>query len=686
MAKDNRNQISNAVNSVAYLRALCSLGVLILLCCTVFFFTRLGTWFTYAQPNQLADSHEFWQAMWTGFQFDVAIIIRLGAVGILASILCIPLPVAIANFSWTLNRYLGGLILLMVIWLAMINFTYIGFFNRPIDSFAFSGMNYGAQTIWPTVSSLNAFELRLLICVVATLVMFWLYIKIGKKITLSIRTVTMGRVYFMSLAVILPLLLMAVLSRGSLSTSQLSPTHLVVSSETAINNLVPNGIVAIYYGYQDFRRSTNIEHASDQSGRELFEAFFGSPAADSDLFPQFFTHTEHSALLEKNPPHVVLNLVESMAEALLKPTFSGEINLAGELRQHLETDYYFPRFLPAHDDTQKSLMSLLVNTEHSSISHAAYQHIALQTSVARVFKKAGYKTLFVYSGFEELSNRSEYFKTQGFDEFIGAQRLTELYPGMHNTIWGGEDKFLFDEVYKQLSNTQKGDKPLFIVTLTVTNHPPYKLPLEHSLDLTDIPQRLMSRLQDLPEKSLDTYFYTNDQLGRFISKIKASHLKETTIIAATGDHAVRGMYFNTDERLHEISVPLYLYLPRNYQPSGVVDTQQIASHKDIMPTLYNNALSEASYLNMGRDLLDPSTKQSIHNFAYHADYVLADNKAYRKNWTTFLPGQLVTADFKLTKMPMIETDEPGNGVVYSQVLDWLTRFQMQQSQAERSPE
>ena len=49
-------------------------------------------------PINLTDSREFWQAMWTGFQFDVAIIIRLGAVGILASILCIPLPVAIAKF------------------------------------------------------------------------------------------------------------------------------------------------------------------------------------------------------------------------------------------------------------------------------------------------------------------------------------------------------------------------------------------------------------------------------------------------------------------------------------------------------------------------------------------------------------------------------------------------------------
>jgi|TARA_B110000459_G_scaffold133310_1_gene145751 hypothetical protein len=104
--------------------------------------------------------------------------------------------------------------------------------------------------------------------------------------------------------------------------------------------------------------------------------------------------------------------------------------------------------------------------------------------------------------------------------------------------------------------------------------------------------------------------------------------------------------------------------------------QQIASHKHIMPPLYNNVLPEASYLNMGRDLLDPSTKQSIHNFAYHADYVLADNKAYKENWRTFLPGQLLTADFKLTKMPMTETDEPENGVSYSQVLDWLTRFQM----------
>jgi len=144
-------------------------------------------------------------------------------------------------------------------------------------------------------------------------------------------------------------------------------------------------------------------------------------------------------------------------------------------------------------------------------------------------------------------------------------------------------------------------------------------------------------LQDLPKKSLDTCLYTNDQLGRFITKIKASHLKETTIITATGDHAIRGIYFNTDERLHGISVQLYLYLPKSYQPSGIINTQQIALHKDIMPTLYNNALSEASYLNMGRGLLDESTKESIHNFAYHADYVLVNDQDDRKSGTTFLP-------------------------------------------------
>jgi phosphoglycerol transferase MdoB-like AlkP superfamily enzyme len=368
-----------------------------------------------------------------------------------------------------------------------------------------------------------------------------------------------------------------------------------------------------------------------------------------------------------------------MANTFLSTDFSGDINLAGELQKHLTEDYYFDRFLPAHDDTQKSLVSLLVNTEYSAISHSRHQTVPLKTSVARVFKNAGYKTVFVYAGFEGLSNRSKYFKTQGFDVFVGAHQLADLYPAMQPSVWGGEDQFVFDEVYKHLESHIKGEQPLFIVTLTVTNHPPYNLPLQETLSIPEKPQQLLARLQDLPEESLDTYLYTNDQLGQFISKIKDSPLKQKTIIAATGDHAIRGMRFNDEERLHEISVPLYIYIPQNYKSSFIPDTHQIASHKDIMPTLYNTALSQVAYPNLGRNLLDPTTKDSVHNFAYHADYLVSNDKSYRKNNEVLLTGKIVKPNFILTKDPSAQPEEVGHEQFYSQILDWLTRFQLLQS-------
>ncbi|RZO19617.1 MAG: alkaline phosphatase family protein [SAR92 clade bacterium] len=676
MAQSNLTDFNTNTNSIVYLRILTSLTFLIMLCCLILFLARLGTWFAYAQPESISQSSDLWRALWTGFRFDLAILIRLAILGILVSIVCIPLPFPLAKIIWVLNYLLGGLIITLVIWLAMANFSYIGFFNRPIDSFAFSGMNYGAETIWPTVTSIEAFELRVALCIVVTWVSFWLCLRVTKRVTSLIKTIKMGKLSFITFAIFIPLMIMSILGRGTVSTFPLSYRHLVVSSEAAINNLVPNGIVALYYGYKEFKESKRIEPATESEGRKLFQAFYGYPATDDELFPQFFTHTKQSKFLEDNPPHVVLNLVESMANTLLTTDFSGDVNLAGELQKHLKDDYYFKRFLPAHDDTQKSLVSLLVNTEYSAISHSRHQTVPLKTSAARIFKNAGYRTVFVYAGFEGLSNRSNYFKTQGFDVFIGAHQLTDLYPAMQPSVWGGEDQFVFDEVYKHLTNSVEGNQPLFIVTLTVTNHPPYTLPLQETLTLPKKPQQLLARLQDLPEESLDTYLYTNDQLGQFISRIKDSSLKQKTIIAVTGDHAIRGMRFNDEERLHEISVPFYLYIPQNYKSSFIPDTHQIASHKDIMPTLYNTALSQVAYPNLGRNLLDPTTKDSVHNFASHADYLVYNDKAYRKNNEVLLAGKIVKPNFMLTKDQSTEPKELDHARFYSPVLQWLTRFQL----------
>jgi len=672
MIQVSPNNLSATSNSAVYLRVLASFSSLVIICVVLFLAARLATWAAYPRPEGIANNNDLWRALWTGFRFDLAVLIRANFLGLLLSICCIPLPAIASHLAWLLNRYLGGSILLIAVFVSMINFSYIGFFNRPIDSFAYNGLNYGAAAIWPTVISMDPFGLRFLIGLSLCALMLWSYQKVGEKIIEFISFVEVSKIHFFTLAILLPLILLMLLGRGTVSTFPLSQRHLIVSSETAVNNIVPNGIVALYYGYKEFRLSNIIAPALDSEGRQLFAAFYAEAPSDQALFPQFFTRTPRSIFLEENPPNVVVNLIESMGNALLLPAFNQGVDLAGQMRQHLEEDYYFTRFLPAHDDTQKSLMSLLVNTEYSAISYSSHQHVPLQTSVATVFKKAGYRTVFVYSGFEGLSNRSDYLKTQGFDQFVGAHQLRELYPAMESSVWGGEDKFVFEEVIKQLLAKNAEDKPLFIVTLTVTNHPPYQLPKHHNLTLSPPVDSLLARLQDLPRESLDTFQYTNDQLGQFISEVKNSRLKSNTIVAATGDHAIRGMSYDAAERLHELSVPFYLYLPQDYRPDVEPYLNQIASHKDLMPTLYNAALSNAHYPNLGRNLLVPNENDKYHTFAYHAEYLVVGETAYSKSGQ----GREVTPEFMLGPKVINAESPPDSSQVYSQTIDWLTRFQL----------
>ena len=274
-------------------------------------------------------------------------------------------------------------------------------------------------------------------------------------------------------------------------------------------------------------------------------------------------------------------------------------------------------------------------------------------------------------------NLASFFKRQGFDEFIGAHRLKTLFPEMKGSVWGGEDSYVFEQAWQLLNKLTANSQPHFIVNLTVTNHPPYELP-EHVLQpLIEAPTDLASRLQGLPRESLDTYLYTNDHLGRFITRIKQSHRRDNTIIAVTGDHSIRGMKYDRAEQLHQLAVPFYLYLPDQYQPTTPIDSRQIASHKDIMPTLFHAALSEARYVNLGRNLLAPTPSESPHNFAYHRDYLVLQDGAYNSNNQSSVSGQKISSSFDLTTEPAIASSEALQRVRnYPKILDWLTSYQL----------
>ena len=666
-------------NRVTLVRVLILLACLVLLCSGLFFIARLATLVLYSSIDNALANAEVWQALWMGLRFDIATMLRLSLLGLLLSLICALLPFKKASqLAWWSTVSLGYLLIALALFFAISNMMYISFFDRPIDSFAFQGLTYGWQIAAKSIAGLDNFIFSLLTLIILLPISLLLYRRLLAMIGKNAwgKSLATSRYIFL---IVLYLTVFILLGRGTVTTFPLSHRHMIISAETDVNNLIPNGVIATYYGYQEFKKSRSLAAADDSEGRALFQSFFGYEPTSEDLFAQFFTSSNKSDFLQQNPPHVVLHIVESMGQALLLNRFNGGFDTAGALRQHLDEDLYFSSFLPSSDGTQRSLMNIMLNTEYSDISRSTHQQVPLETSAPRVFKRAGYRTLFVYAGFEGENNNANYLRQQGFDEFIGAHKLKALYPEMGNSVWGGEDRYVYDYIRDILAKYDQQDKPLFIVSLSITNHPPYVLPKTANQPVEKINPTLLARLQNLPPVSVETFKYTNEHLGTLLSRVKQSDLKNNTIMAVTGDHATRGMSFAATEQLHQISVPFYLYVPTQYMPDNKVDTGQIASHKDIMPTLYNLALSDAKYPNLGRHLLAPEDPESPHNFAYHSHYFVMDNLIYNP-----IAGQQIMGKKVLPNLDITEEDYSAaeknklRGAQYSDVLDWMTRYQLTQ--------
>ena len=663
-----------------YLRVMALVVGSTLLMLLVFMLCRLTLALLSFGPEIASHQDDLQRSLMIASRFDIAFIFRANLLSVVLALVVLPLGhnyIGLHRSIWLFARLWALFIILVGIALSVTNIVYIRFFGRPFDSFVFHGLGYGADKTLLSVAALDDFFPALGALLALSVFVIWVCFVGFSTIERQTEKRALSRQGF-GLLLVGTLILYLSLGRGTLTTFPLAQKHLTVSSISAINNLVPNGLVALYYGYQDFRRSKDFELASDQQGRQLFEEFYGAAPAPSDLFPQFFVQTRKSDRLRSSPPDVVLNLVESLGQGLLLDRFNNFAPLAGALAPHLQQDYYFQHFLPAHNDTQKSVLSLLLNSEHSEISYSNHQYTKLKTSAAQVFKRSGYRTIFIYAGFEGTKNRSDYFKRQGFDEFIGARQLKRLYPDMEMSVWGGDDKYVYAHAIERLKHGRVDSRPLMIVTLSVTNHPPYKLPSHAAEKTVQSSKGLVSRLGALPMTSMETFRYTNDQLGHFLAEIKETALKEKTIAVVTGDHAVRGLDYTEQEALHQISVPLYFYIPKRYeQEIAKGATDSIASHKDVMPTLYHLALSDARYPNLGRNLFAKIDEAGPHNFAYHSDYLVVGDRAH-----SAVDPKGRGAVWRLQGLDMIASPAAKSHVnferaaQYPKILDWLTRYQL----------
>ncbi|TNB59997.1 LTA synthase family protein, partial [Campylobacter helveticus] len=371
-----------------------------------------------------------------------------------------------------------------------------------------------------------------------------------------------------------------------------------------INDTALNPIMAFSWARKASKELQELPYISEEEGlalqKELFSLFATTP-----YNPQ-------------NKPHIFVNLMESFANNALE-FHSLELNLLGELEKHFKEDFVFERFLSAANGTAPSLFYLYFNSP-IILTKSKYLKTNLTQNPTEPFTKQGYEVIFLTSG-----NRSWF----GLGTFLEGQKIKVIdsisllkdYPNAQKTAYGILDEYMYYKAYELFKGAEK---PLLIIALSTSNHPPYPKVYE-SISKANLSGKINEKLPKNTYENLNNYAYANSEFGKFVSKIKASDLKDKIIIAATGDHRVRDMKIDFEkEKAFAYSVPFYLYVPQNYQKNLYYDKYRLASHKDIFPTLYGLSLSETTYYSLGgRNLLAAPSDEKL-EFAFN-EVVWADN-------------------------------------------------------------
>lgn len=556
---------------------------------------------------------------WMGLRFDAKLFAILLGPWLLLGTCLLPLPTLLIGIWRRLWPVWAGLAMLLVNLLAVINHFYFSFYQGPLNALVFGLFEDDTQAVMATVVSDYPFILLLvvLLAMIATQLLLMRLARLRRPSHWGWPRAT--------LVIALSLVALIGLGRGSLGTFPLREMHMAVADNAFLNDMVPSGPQALYLAWKE--REANDIGDDPESGLERYG--FASPIEaahalgwrevndEPALLERMRRTTPTREALEEKPPHVVFSLMESWGRPLLDFDDPETNDLLGRLRPWFTKADYFPKAISSENGTLPSLEGLLLDTPISPLTQSRYGYHQFSTSAALPFQQAGYRTVFLTAGSVSWRDLDSTLPRQGFDEVIGQSAILERFPEATGGTWGLDDEWMYRYGATLLEQAQAEGEKVFLMTLSITNHPPYHTPDSYKpapLDIASLGDRLAAS-NELGQSILETYQYSSDVLGEFLDRLEADKLLDHTLFAASGDHNTRSIiqYPDSHDLFDQFGVPILSWVPPGYRFDGVPRTQDWVSHRDIFPTLWAHALSEASIPWSGDDLYASKENREEHS-------------------------------------------------------------------------
>jgi phosphoglycerol transferase MdoB-like AlkP superfamily enzyme len=210
-------------------------------------------------------------------------------------------------------------------------------------------------------------------------------------------------------------------------------------------------------------------------------------------------------------------------------------------------------------------------------------------TTARVLKRDGYNTMFLYGGRVTFDNMKPYLIQNGFDKIVEEKDFSN--PSFAN-VWGVADEDLYRGAIEQFRVLSQTKKPFFATILSVSNHKPYTYPT--------------GRIPENPNGSRrNVVKYTDWCLGQFFKMAKQESFWTNTIFVVVADHGAR-VYGSQDIPIFSYEIPFVILGPAVVQKPQRIHA--LGCSLDISPTIFGLIGRPYETMFFGRDLLNDPTE------------------------------------------------------------------------------
>lgn len=392
----------------------------------------------------------------------------------------------------------------------------------------------------------------------------------NKKSVATIVSVLLGAILFLGI-------------RGGVTESTNNIGTVFYSDRQILNHSALNPIFSFLYSVGKIENySSEYSFVDEKECSSIVEKLY------------YMDNTVCDTLLKTTRPNIIIIIMEGMSARFVEK-LGGMKSITPNIDRLIDEGVLFTNCYANSYRTDRGVICTLSGYPSFPKTSVMKSTIKSQKlpSVALSLGRAGYTNTFLYGGDINFTNMKGYLYSTGYHHTFADKNFSSAEQESHE--WGVGDDITFNRLYDVVMSQTK--EPWHITHLTLSSHEPWNVPYDR------IPE----------DKIANSFAFTDEQLGKFIDRLKKTDKWENTLVVCIPDHSVvgypKGIKQTDRERNH---IPLLMLGGAVKRPMHI---ERLCNQTDMAATLLAQLNLPIEEFTFSRNILGRNYK---YPFAYHS--------------------------------------------------------------------